>query len=546
MCSKFQIQLMSHDADIIHVLIKEELAKKGRERMAVKEETTLTPKNASQEEERPKGIQLRAETSLAFPGQIDSEVNLLKYPFFALSRGEIKGRIETVYEEEEISPEGKSQKYWQVTSNAKYGYPGPFDRKVFRAIESIISELPKPIENPIHFSLYDLCKRIGIGNSGENKQGIKEAIERIVATTVKAKGTFYSKDEGKIVADKSFHLYESVVFYGQEMPDGKKAESNYLYLNPFYLKSINAFYVKPLDYLYLRSLKSPIAERLYELLGVKFFGKPENQPVRYLYSTICELLPIRRQPYLSLARKNLNDAFKELTRTNFFAKEPEWQETDRKDDWYIFFYEGERARQENLKNARQPELPFTGTRTLPQSGNEPGQGRVVGQAREMVLYFYQTLHQTDKIDHEPSRSELALAEKYLKTAGEDGLKKIIEETIRHARQTNWQIRSFGSIKVQAPKTLAEKRTTDTRRKESQLKHEYNQFIETAMEKFIDRMPRAEFDKIVDEEKAKILKTTGKKTFDNSPIHEGMLESNLVTRIKEMAKLPEYEDWIPKK
>ena len=41
---------------------------------------------------------------------------------------------------------------WNVSANPKYGYPGPFDREVHKAIEQIISEILKEegeIKNPI-------------------------------------------------------------------------------------------------------------------------------------------------------------------------------------------------------------------------------------------------------------------------------------------------------------------------------------------------------------------------------------------------------------
>lgn len=497
------------------------------------------------QEELESQIIKKAKASVSVPVKTEAEVNLLVYPFFALSRKEARSKIETVYEKEESLPEGKKKKVWQVTANAKYGYPGPFDRKVFRAIESIISEMEKPIANPIPFTLYDLCKRIGIDlNSGKNRQNIKAAVERIVSTTVRAEGTFLSKEDGKIEARKTFHLYDLVVFYGQEMPNGDTSETNYIYLNELYLRSINAFYVKPLDYEYLRELNSSVAERLYELLGVKFYGMPENQPVmRYLYSTICDLLPIKRQKYLSLAKKNLDAAFKELTETKFFAKEPKWEKTDKKDDWYIWFQEGDRAKQEKAKQSKQLEFYW-----MHEALAEP---KMKSLAEEMVIYFYQILHETEDVDHEPSKSEISLAEKYLNKVGEEGLRDIIHRTIKHARRTKWDVKAFGSIKSVASEVLAENTKQEkarVKREQEELKYEYERFIDSELSKYLESLPREELDKVVIEEKKRILKTVGNKKledFSNSPMLKGMLEIGVMTRLRGQVELPTFEEWKEK-
>jgi len=100
-------------------------------------------------------------------------------------------------------------------------YPGPFDRDVYKAVEQIISEILKEkreIKNPIPLgSLYNICKRIGIDETaGKNYRMVKEALERIRATTIKSVGTFYSK-EGKQWVDDNFSLYDRIVFKGKKL-----------------------------------------------------------------------------------------------------------------------------------------------------------------------------------------------------------------------------------------------------------------------------------------------------------------------------------------
>jgi hypothetical protein len=289
---------------------------------------------------------------------IRSEVNFLVLPFFTLSRRDVSGRTKTEYHAAVKRGNEKLEAFWKVSANPEYGYPGPFDRRVHRAIEQIISELRPPLENPILLgSLYRIAKLLDQGNSGQVYRDIKEAIHRIVATTVESKGTFYSKGTKEWIDDQ-FHLYDRVVFRGRRLPNGAVADNNYLYLSSWYLESINARYVRPLDYSYHRSLRGEISSRLYELLGVKFYGMGQLPFIRYRYSTLCDLLPLTRRQYLSKAKEKLNPAHEELIRTGFLDK-VEWADVPREArDWYVTYWPGLRAREELKRLPRQIPTPL--------------------------------------------------------------------------------------------------------------------------------------------------------------------------------------------
>jgi len=300
-------------------------------------------------------ITIKNNNEIDLPKIINSEVNLLVFPFFALNRKNLNKKLETEYREVVKRGDQKIEIVWNVSANPKYGYPGPFDREVHKAVEQIISELLKEkgeIKNPITLgSLYNICNRIGINKTaGENYRMIKKALERIKTTTIKSVGTFYSK-EGKQWVDDNFSLYDRVVFKGKELPENKIADDNYLFLGSWYLQNLNSFYIKPVDYNYLQSLKSKIASRLYEILGVKFYGlrnKRENF-ICYKYSKLCQLLPVTPQEYISLAKQQLDSGNHELQDTGFISKF-DWSENGSK-DWLIYYWPGERAKEE-MKRAK--------------------------------------------------------------------------------------------------------------------------------------------------------------------------------------------------
>jgi hypothetical protein len=293
------------------------------------------------------------------PEIINSEVNLLIFPFFLLERK--KKNLETEYREIVKREDQKIEIIWNVSANPKYGYPGPFDRDVHKAIEQIITETLREkgeIKNPIPLgSLYSICKRMGINQTaGKNYRMIKEALERIRATTIKSVGSFYSK-EGKQWVDDNFSLYERIVFKGKKLPDNKTSDDNYLYLGSWYLQSLNSFYIKPIDYSYLQSLESKIASRLYEILGVKFYGlrNKKDSFLCYKYSKLCQLLPVTRQKYYSLAKQQLDPGNEELKNTGFISQF-KWSENGKK-DWLLYYWPGERAKKE-MKDSRVKQLDF--------------------------------------------------------------------------------------------------------------------------------------------------------------------------------------------
>jgi len=177
-------------------------------------------------------------------------------------------------------------------------------------------------------------------------------LQRITLTGIISKGAFYSKEKKKWMED-TFHLYERLISKGEKLLSGEVADTNYLYLNSWYLDNINANYVKPIDWEYYNSLKTPLAQRLYELLSVKFYGviMRKDKYFSYRYSTLCDLLPASRQKYFSWAKRILDPAHKKLKETGFLMDYC-WNETSPKTkcDWLITYYVGNRAREEVSKS----------------------------------------------------------------------------------------------------------------------------------------------------------------------------------------------------
>ncbi len=380
------------------------------------------------------------------PQVLRSEVNLLVFPFFVLSRQEVRRRLKLEYRTR-LEAEGRRWEIlWRVTANPEFGFPGPFDRRVHRALEQLLTERGLPVENPVPFSFYDLCTRLDLPDSGRNLRLLKEALRRIKATTVESRGAFYSKAAATRIEDV-FSLYDRVIFRGDRLPDGRVAESNLLYLGTRYLESLNAQYVRPLDFRFYKSLQSDIAQRLYELLGVKFYylfrrlggadpEAAEGPGILYRYSTLCHLLPLKSQRYFSQACQVLEPAHRELRRRGYLG-EVSWEEIPgERSDWRVRYRPGPQAWAEFRRFAR----------SLPPSSPEPTTGR----PEELPLW------EPEPAGEAPEAAEAeaqALVAEILETTqdphSERFYRRLAQEAVRRPRLMDLIYRCLSEVKVEA-------------------------------------------------------------------------------------------------
>jgi hypothetical protein len=96
---------------------------------------------------------------------VRSEVNFLRYPFFVLTTRDIRKIDRIEYQEERED----SAVHWKVSRNIDHTIPGPFDKRVYRAIEEILDKLPRPVSSLVRIgSLNQLCDVMGLSRAGRN------------------------------------------------------------------------------------------------------------------------------------------------------------------------------------------------------------------------------------------------------------------------------------------------------------------------------------------------------------------------------------------
>ena len=272
------------------------------------------------------------------------EFNLLRHPvFFTSSKHEGKQKmIEFRFKNE------YGEGYWIVSPSMADGAGGPFEDLALMILNKIITELPRPVTNPINIgplsrilSLMDYEATKG-SKGGWPYERLKTAIRRMASISIKSKFAFFDKEKGRYLddSDGTFHILDACLFVGEVDDDGEKSESNLIWLNATLLKSVNRRYVGPIDLDFYSNLK-PMARALFKVLQVVFFAiKGQAFPAVFRYSTLCDRTTLARQATLSRAKQLLAPAHEDLL-SKGFLKSFQWEKIPgEKNDWKVKYWPG--------------------------------------------------------------------------------------------------------------------------------------------------------------------------------------------------------------
>jgi hypothetical protein len=271
---------------------------------------------------------------------IRTESALSRFPIHRLSnRGNVNIEIR------ETNDEGELKAKWKVSYNSEYGQPGALAYKVDTlAINRKFDEIGRPL--PVLVRLESLT---AIANElGSNPVEIKKALRQNAFAAITAKITYKRKDGAEITREADFTRY-SLIFTGETLPDGRKADAVYLLLNEIYREILNTAQTRPLDYDYLREL-SPSAQRFYELLSFQIFGALANERPRakMLYSYYCTRAPQTRYFDYDHVKKQMYKVHAPHKKSGYIAG-VEFRETtdmEGRADWEMLYTPGRKAKAE--------------------------------------------------------------------------------------------------------------------------------------------------------------------------------------------------------
>jgi hypothetical protein len=271
---------------------------------------------------------------------IRTESALARFPIHRLSnRGSVNIEIR------ETNNEGELKTKWKVSYNSEYGQPGALAYKVDTlATNRKFDEIGRPLPPLIKLdSLRGIAKELG-----NNKVEIKKALRQNAFAAITAKITYKRKDGGEITREADFTRY-SLIFTGETLPNGRKADAVYLLLNEIYREILNTAQTRPLDYDYLKEL-SPGAQRFYELLSFQIFGALANERPRakMLYSYYCTRAPQTRYFDYEHVKKQMYKVHAPHKKSSYISAVEFRETTDSEGgaDWEMLYTPGRKAKAE--------------------------------------------------------------------------------------------------------------------------------------------------------------------------------------------------------
>ncbi len=193
-------------------------------------------------------------------------------------------------------------------------YPGPLARRIHMAFLSLVAEQGFPFENPLGWRWRELCRRMGLPNSGRRDGELKRAIR----ATWGLKIFGLERLDGR-VRESWRRLYAECEFQNDARTDGSVVDANRLWLAPWYLESLNALHAAPVDYDLWKQLEriGPLASRLYEYLIPSFF---KREALELAYDRLASAMPVVSESRRSHAIRQFAPALEILQAEGIIAR----------------------------------------------------------------------------------------------------------------------------------------------------------------------------------------------------------------------------------
>jgi hypothetical protein len=307
-------------------------------------------------------------TSLEF---IRTETVLSRLPVHNLAK---QGRVNIQIIK--TTPTGEVELKWEVSYSDRYGQA----RQLAYRLDTIIinqriDEAGRPLPKMLRIgSLNEICAELNMAtHAGQNTKDLKRAFLQNASAFITAKFNYRANDGTERHVEAGVTRY-GVIFTGEKLPDGRKADAVYITFNDPFWEVLNNAPVRPLDRAYMKELP-PAAQRFYEIISRKIFAALKNDYARakISYSEYCtfsaQLRHFERQPVQDQMAKLLrpHKKFGYITEVRY---EPTI-DTQNQPDWIMYLTPGPRAHAEFAAAHRTRKRPILNTDPIETGEQEP-------------------------------------------------------------------------------------------------------------------------------------------------------------------------------
>ena len=214
---------------------------------------------------------------------------------------------------------------WEVTYAQKYGQPGPLAYKLDTlVIKRTVDQAGRPLPPFLCLgSLREIARELDLGG---NTARVKKALRQNAGAFITAKLTYKTVDKGEKMLEADFNRY-GVIFTGEKLPDGRRADAVYVVFNEPYREVVNNAPMRPLDYDYLKQLP-PGPQRFYEIVSYRMFAaiRFRHSEAKLPYSEYCAFSAQQRYYEYESFRKQMykihREHLKQATLGRFATRRP--------------------------------------------------------------------------------------------------------------------------------------------------------------------------------------------------------------------------------
>lgn len=249
-----------------------------------------------------------------------------------------------------------------VSANATLGLPMTSDLDYYRAFLKVLDEVADReghIKLPVRVPSKRLVALAGKEWGGKTKAEVGEWFERMTGTLIK--GGMYRAKSKTYEDGFSGVVFSQVLRKGDRLKDGTIADTNYVWLSPWFLSNYYYRYVRPIDLNFHRRLTRPIAKSLYPLLETGWYASNGNPYTKH-YSDLCTEFLLSPFKQLSRIKQQLDPAHRELQEQGYLDSW-DYREATERHGYVIAYYAGpkffhdQKARKERKLLARQINEP---------------------------------------------------------------------------------------------------------------------------------------------------------------------------------------------
>jgi hypothetical protein len=485
--------------------------------------------------------------------KIRTETVLSRMPIHNLAkRGQVNIQIV------KKNPEGEVTLHWEVSHSDRYGQPRQIAYKLDTiVINRRIDEAGRPLPQMICLgSLRDIASELGLG--GDTNQ-IRRALRQNAFAAITAKMTYKTTDGTEKRLEADFTRY-GVVFTGEKLPDGRRADAVYVILNEPYREVLNNAPLRPLNYEYLKALP-PAAQRFYEVLSYRVFAAltTHSPEARISYSDYCAYSAQQRYFDYTHFKKQMYKIHRLHVQSGYLktVKYSATTDAEGNTDWMMSYEPGPRAEAEFREFSHRGQHTKTLTRendlatslkewTVKKEREHPSP-----HATELVRRFHKLARGVDQYKVPAGSREAQQADELLRLYGQETATFVVAHAVRQAEKTNFSMRTFGAIAQYIPDAVAtfeaSKKNEDAKKKRERSSADDKLHAEEEYRKGrekLNALAPALRDALYKEVKAGILaRSSWVKDPDNSPLLgrfvERMIEAGMIERLNGNSNPPEH-------